>query len=147
MRAVQQMLAFLYHIVRKSSVPKNVIYEQFFQAPFVRRFCEQEGIEEATIEAAKRRCPFLLNILSSLGLIRSERSDVEILKLMLIPEIVRADVREPRTVTDTRIRAVRSAWPQGENQLQGVDLSILRELFGASFLTSSYHLRNIETNE
>ena len=62
MHGAQQMLKFLYHLVREPTVEKKRIYAEFFSAPFVKRFCEQEGIEEATLEAAKHRCPFLLNV-------------------------------------------------------------------------------------
>ena len=48
MHAVQQMLAFLYHICRSRTVNRNEIYDQFFQAPFVKQYCDREGISEAT---------------------------------------------------------------------------------------------------
>ena len=55
MPAVGQMMKFLYQIARQRTVTKDYIYTNFFEAPFVQRFCEQEGIEPATLEAARRR--------------------------------------------------------------------------------------------
>jgi superfamily II DNA or RNA helicase/DNA modification methylase len=96
MHAVQQMLAFLYHVCRAIEIPRGQIYAEFFQAPFVKQFCDQEGIEEATFEASKRRCPFLLNILDACGLVRAERSSITVLKLALLPALVRPYVREEK---------------------------------------------------
>ncbi len=85
MQAVQQMMAFLYHVCRTSNVPRQQIYEQFFQSPFVRQFCDQEGIEEVTLEASRRRCPFLLNILDTCSIITINRANVLVKKLVLTP--------------------------------------------------------------
>jgi superfamily II DNA or RNA helicase len=147
MHAVQQMLAYLYHVVRESVVEKSTIYERFFQAPFVRRFCEQEGIEEATVEASKRRCPFLLNILAACGVVELERSSVQINSLLLLPSLVRSGGREESSKLSARLAAVRKAWPDDASVVGSQDLSILRELFGAAFLTKDYHVKHLETHE
>lgn len=144
MHAVQQMLAFLYHIVRAKTAEKNTVYSQFFQSPFVKRFCEQEGIEEATLEAAKRRCPFLLNILAACGVVALERSRVTILRLLLMPCLIRANSREDEAKVNLRLAAVENAWPTDAEKVQAEDLSILRELFGATFLTPQYHLTPLD---
>ena len=138
MHAVQQMLAFLYHIVREKRIEKNRIYTEFFAAPFVKRFCEQEGIEEATLEAAKRRCPFLLNVLAACGVLTLERSHVVVDKLVLMPSLVMPFAKEERIATIRRFKAVQRAWPSSEAALDPEDLSIVRELFGADFLTAGF---------
>jgi superfamily II DNA or RNA helicase len=147
MHAVQQMLAFLYQIVRKETAEKSAIYEQFFQAPFVKRFCEQEGIEEATLEAARRRCPFLLNILAACGVLDSERSRVNINLLLLIPSLVQANSREEKPKLAARLAAVKNAWPDKADTLDPEDLSILRELFGPKFLTKDYTFARLQIHE
>ncbi len=124
MHAVQQILAFLYHICRSRIVHRNEIYDQFFQAPFVKQSCDREGISEASFEASKRRCPFLLNILDACGIIRTDRSEITIQKLVLMPSVV-------------------AAWPASVSQLADEDISIVRELFGPSFLTDEYYLQNL----
>lgn len=144
MHAVQQMLAYLYHIARRREVQKSTIYEGFFTAPFVKRFCEQEGIEEATIEAARRRCPFLLNILAACGVLTKDQSAVRLNKLLLLPSLIRPFISEDRSLTIKRLAAVRDAWPANAAALEAEDLSILRELFGATFLTGDYWLTTLE---
>ena len=147
MHAVQQMLAFLYHVCRAVQIPREQIYTEFFQAPFVKQFCDQEGIEEATLEASRRRCPFLLNILDVCGLIRTEHSSITVLKLALLPAIVRPYVREEKEKSLSRMRAIERAWPHHTDNLDPEDISIARELFGPMFLTNTYHLREIITVE
>lgn len=142
--AVQQMMAFLYHIVRNNTVEKQRIYQDFFSTPFVKRFCEQEGIEPATEEASKRRCPFLLNILNACGIIEINRSDITIKKLMLIPNLVKSIKDEDETLTQARYEAVKAAWPNNANMLDNHNLSIVRELFGSDFLTENYHLTDLD---
>lgn len=144
MHAVQQMLSFLYHVVRKKTVDKADIYAGFFQAPFVKRFCEQEGIEEATLEAAKRRCPFLLNVLEACGVVSLSRSSVEVQKLVVLPCVVAAHTREDEATLKKRIADLAAAWPRNAAAMSGEDLSILREAFGADFLTDRYFLQTIE---
>lgn len=142
--AVQQMMAFLYHIVRTNTVEKQKIYQDFFSTPFVKRFCEQEGIEPASEEASKRRCPFLLNILNACGIIENNRSDITIKKLMLIPNLVKSVQDEDETLTHKRYEAIKAAWPNNANMLDNHDLSIVRELFGSDFLTENYYLTDFD---
>lgn len=138
MHAVRQMLAFLYHVARRENVPRNFIYEGFFQAPFVKQFMDQEGIEEATPEASRRRCPFLLNLLSALGVVETERQNIRVTGLVLTPDLVRPYAREAQETSTRRLRALRDAWPDKADALSPEDLSIVRELFGADLLTSRY---------
>lgn len=138
MHAVQQMMAFLYQVGRQKTVARSFVYENFFQAPFVRQFLEREGIEEATPEAARRRCPFLLNILSALGITRNSRSEISVEKLMIAPFLLRPHGGESIDEATGRLLRLKAAWPTNEQSLNAEDVSILRELFGASFLTSTY---------
>lgn len=147
MPAVQQMLAFLYWIVRSPTVSREEIYQQFFQAPFVKQFCDQEGIESATDEAARRRCPFLLNILDACGIIHADRRTITVNKLFLLPSLVAPYVGEDRDRSLARLYAVVSAWPNSPELMDNEDLSIVRELFGVDFLTDRYHLHDLEVFE
>lgn len=138
MSAIEQMMRFLYHICRQRTVTREFIYANFFNAPFVERFCEQEGIAPATLEAARRRCPFLLNVLAACRVVRSERSAVQVDKLLLTPALVRQHAQEDPTVVARRFQGVIDAWPSNVEALAVEDVSILRELFGAEFLTDKY---------
>ena len=143
MQAVEQMLAFLYHIEQKTNIPRSEIYEQFFQAPFVKQYCDQEGIEETTLEAARRRCPFLLNILEACDIVESERSGIGVKTLALSPFLVKPYQREETEKSVARLKAHQTAWPDQPQSLDAEDLSILRELFGPRFLTGDYHLSTL----
>jgi superfamily II DNA or RNA helicase len=143
MPAVRQMLAFLYHVARKVTVERSFIYENFFQAPFVQRFMEQEGIEEATLEASKRRCPFLLNLLDALGIIESGRNAVTVRQLVVTPDLVRPYAGEDEALSRKRAQAMIAAWPDHAETLSAEDASILRELFGAQLFTPAYPLAQL----
>lgn len=147
MHAVRQMLAFLYHVICLPEVERNTIYELFFQAPFVKQFCDQEGIEIATLDASRRRCPFLLNILAACDVIDTERSKIAVKKLLLLPSLVKPYRREETETTGARLRAVAGALPASSERLDDEDLSIVRELFGSTFLTKDYYLTKFETIE
>lgn len=77
MPAADQMLRFLRGISKPGiPVPKNQIYEEFFRFQPVLDFCNAVGISPATEEGARHRCPFLLNILESCGLLRQSPTEV-----------------------------------------------------------------------
>jgi superfamily II DNA or RNA helicase len=141
MPAVQQMMAFLYQVCREPVIERNYIYENFFKAPFVRQFLDQEGIEEATLEASRRRCPFLLNLLEAIGVVEREGQSVKLNSLMLIPSLVRAHTREEQEASIKRLVALKAAWPDKTDMLQSEDLGILRELFGAAFVSPAYPIK------
>jgi superfamily II DNA or RNA helicase len=143
MHAVQQMMGFLYQIARKTTVRRSEIYEQFFQSPLVKQYCDQEGIEETTIEASRRRCPFLLNILDACDVLRAETSQVVVKTLVLLPALVKPYLSEKTEVASARLNALQAAWPDKPALLTSEDLSIVRELFGSTFLTNDYYLQNL----
>lgn len=140
MNAVQQMLAYIYHIEQALTISRRQIYERFFKAPFVQQFCDQEGIKEATVEASRRRCPFLLNILEACDIIQGEQNQITVRTLALSPSLVKLYTGEDFETATARLHALESAWPDKADALQSNDLSILRELFGPKFLTTEYHL-------
>ena len=61
------MLNYIYRIERKKKISKSSIYSGFFSAPFVKMYCDQSGIDIATEEGAKHRCPFLVNVLEAMA--------------------------------------------------------------------------------
>ena len=76
MPAVAQMKNFLVSVESDRKVNKTQIYKEFFGYPEVLEFCDLVGIDPASEEGAKHRCPFLLNILESIGFIEQGRFDV-----------------------------------------------------------------------
>ena len=147
MHAVQQMMSFLYQIGRRRTIERSFIYNNFFQAPFVKQFMDREGIEEATQEASRRRCPFLLNLLSAVGLVKTNQSQIWVSQFVLFPELVRSHAGEDIEVAANRLRALKDAWPDQPEYLAAEDLSILRELFGSDFLTNNYIFDEINVIE
>jgi hypothetical protein len=144
MNAVKQMMRYIYHICQRQIIDRKTIYSQFFKTPFVQQFCDREGIKEATEEAAKRRCPFLLNILDACGIVESSRSQITVKRLLLTPDLVKSVETEDDAIAKARLASLKTAWPTNADSLAPQDLSILRENFGPKFLTDEYFLNNLE---
>jgi hypothetical protein len=79
--------------------------------------------------------------------VKLERSHITILKLLLMPSLIQANSREDDAIVRTRLAAVEGAWPANVEKVEAADLSILRELFGAAFLTPTYHITILELTE
>lgn len=146
-QAVQQMLTFIYGICQRKSIPRKEIYQQFGHAPFVQQYCDQEGIEAPTGEAAAHRLPFLLNILDSLGCLQSERSQVVVSKVLLTPSMVQVTRDDDPHILVRRLHAVKAGWPADASKMLLEDLTAVKELFGASFMTGDYPIGKIEIFE
>jgi hypothetical protein len=144
MPAVVQMLSYLYQITRRVNMERSEIYQDFFNAPFVKQFCDQEGIEEATEEAARHRCPFLLNVLESCGIIEQDRHTITVKRFLITASTLRSHRRESMEEAETRAVKLYRTWPDNEAAMDTADVSMLRELFGREFLTKDYHLREAE---
>jgi hypothetical protein len=139
MPAVRQMLRYLFQVEQSHIVEKAKIYENFFQSPSVERFCDAMGIEPGTHESAKHRCPLLLNILESCGVLEQEASHVRLLKLaisadLLVPE--GGDILEGKEIASVLVKhGIQSPSTLSPEQVDG-----LQALFGKTFLSSSYPL-------
>ena len=144
MPAIVQMLSYLYQIARRVRVERSEIYQDFFNTPFVKQFCDQEGIEEATEEGVRHRCPFLLNVLESCGIIEQDKQVITVKKFLITASIVRSQRRETTEEAEARASKLVKAWADNEASMDTADVSILRELFGREFLTQNYFLREAE---
>jgi superfamily II DNA or RNA helicase len=144
MPAVVQILSYIYQVARRISMERSGIYQEFFNTPFVQQFCDQEGIEEATEEAARHRCPFLLNLLESCGIIEQDRRIITVRKFLITGSILRSHRRESMEEAEMRAFKLSQAWPNKEVDMEAADISILRELFGREFLTKNYYLQEAE---
>ena len=166
MDSVNMLLKYLYSIQRKVTIGKAEIYTDFFEAPFVKTYLERHGLESPTDNVIVRRIPFLFNILESLGIVRQGKSNIEVLSFVPAREIVKLNSKENNDDTDNRISRfldfnknfvsiqseALSAVPADskfidnieEMQSQyfsGDEISLLKETFGADFLTKNYHLK------
>jgi hypothetical protein len=141
MHAVGLMLNYLYRVERKKLINKNSIYQGFFSAPFVANYCDRNGIEAATEEGAKRRCPFLLNILEALGIIKQETSSIEVLQFVLSKQTIQLKSKESEKEIFERITKIE----KNPKSLSDEDVSLLKEAFGKDFLTDKYFIKNFKT--
>jgi superfamily II DNA or RNA helicase len=141
MHAVGLMLNYLYRVERKKLIPKASIYGGFFNAPFIASYCDQNGIDAATDTGAEHRCPFLLNILEALGIIKQGRSDIEILTFIYSKPTLQLKAKEPEKDILDRISKLNI----NPNELSNEDVSLLKEAFGKDFLTTHYFIKDFKT--
>jgi superfamily II DNA or RNA helicase len=142
MDAVKHMLKFLFHVNQNNAVlRKDEIYKNYFNAPFIRKYFEQNGIEQDSEEGARRRLPFILNILESFKVIQFVgRSEIEIIQLPLVPHLFSED--KQRQVRN--LEYVRSYYKNSSEPLDHEVIVELRSLFGKDFLTPNYFIKRIE---
>ncbi len=144
MHAVRLMLNYLYRVERQKIISKANIYGGFFNSPEVSKYCDQNGIEEATEEGAKHRCPFLLNILEAMGVLENGRSSIELKKFLASPSLLKAGDKEPEELLNSRIEAIKKYYSEGKIILEEQEISLLKEMFGKDFLTPKYFLDKFE---
>jgi hypothetical protein len=140
MHAVGLMLNYIYRVERKATIPKSNIYQGFFKAPFIANYCDRNGIEAATDTGAEHRCPFLLNILEALGVIKQDRSDIEVLAFVVTNATMQ--IRQKESDKDVLERI--DKFLKDSTGLSSEEISLLRELFGKDFLTAKYHLKQFK---
>lgn len=137
MDAVKHMLIYLFHENKNTThFIKSKVYENYFTAPYINEYFEINGIEIPSLEGAKRRLPFILNILDAFGIITLNRSDFDICKLPLLDCIFTTENYSAKE----NISAVRAYYSTGElpSREQQTDLKLK---FGSTFLTSSYSIK------
>lgn len=136
MDAVNLLLRYLYSIQRKAVIKKSEIYNDFFNAPFVKQYLDRHGLENPTDEVICRRVPFLFNILEAMNIINQDQSNITLLTFVPSIGVVRFDEREPLDAVAKRCQGIACS----PDALSDEDLVRLRELFGLQFLTKEYFL-------
>ncbi len=142
--AVSQMLNYLYRIERKKTISKSSIYSGFFNAPFVKMYCDQSGIDIATEEGAKHRCPFLINVLEAIGILKQDRSNVKINKFLICKQTMQLLQKESEGNITNRIKLVSDFVNKKITKLPSEEESLLKEAYGRDFLTDKYFIKNYE---
>lgn len=140
MDAVNLLLKYLYSIQRKERIKKSEIYNDFFEAPFVKAYLDRHGLETPTEEVRKRRIPFLINILDALGIINQSASEIDVLGFIPAKEVLRFDPSEKDDIIQERIGKLKTFADSGVNNFSPEEVSLLKETFGATFLTTAYYL-------
>ncbi len=138
--AVSQMLNYLYRVERKKTISKSKIYSGFFNAPFVKMYCDQNGIESATEEGAKHRCPFLINLLEAIGVVTQTRNDVAISNFLICKQTMQLQAKESEGVVIDRIKNVSDYLSKKIKILPTDEESLLKETFGKEFLTDKFYI-------
>lgn len=137
MDAVKHMLIYLFNENKnKIHFIKNEVYSNYFEAPYIKSYFEMNGIETPTDEGAKRRIPFILNILDAFGIITINRSDFDLCHLPYIDCIFESD-----SFSATENIAVTKAYFKTGSLPQITQLTELKLKFGAAFLTDQYLLK------
>lgn len=143
-QAVSQMLNYLYRIERKKTISKAAVYSSFFKAPFVKMYCDQSGIDIATDEGARHRCPFLLNLLDSIGIVNQTRSEVVLEKFLVCKQTMELRPKESEGIIADRGKKVFAFLSGKLTIIEAEEESLLKETFGATFLTGKFYLDKYE---
>jgi superfamily II DNA or RNA helicase len=142
MVALSLFLHYIYTL-GKTRLTKSEIYQGFFEAPFVRKFLDQQGIERPTEEGAKHRVPFLINLLESIGIVKQSRSDIELLGFYINNKVLSV-IDEFKDIDTHQIeKQIYLYYDKGEHSLSKKHIELLREVFGEKFLTAEYHLEKL----
>lgn len=78
------------------------------------------------------------------GVVQLDRSTVHVKKLLLCPALVKPHDREDDAIAAQRLVLLLKAWKTRVDILDDSDVSVLRELFGAQFLTDTYAFNDLE---
>ena len=139
------MLNYLYKIERQKTIKKSSVYEGFFKAPFVKMYCDQNGIDIATEEGAKHRCPFLLNLLESIGVLSQTRSEIILSKFLVCKQTMQIYSKESEGNISDRIHRVgKILSAKSSDKLDSEEESLLKENFGKLFLSDKFYLSDFE---
>jgi len=137
--AVKQMLEYLYCDARCVTIQKNSVYLNFFKSPAVLKYCEQNGIEPSTDEAAKHRIPFLFNLLEATGIISQSYSEINVKILLLTDYLIYMPKDTIELVEKRKLNIIKHP-----DKLSNIEIEYLKERFGNEFMTSQYPINIIE---
>ena len=142
--AVSQMLNYLYRVEREKVISKSAIYSEFFRAPFVKIYCDQNGIDVASEEGAKHRCPFLINSLEAIGVLTQTRDEVTLNKFLICKQTMQLQPKESEGNVSKRIENISNYLSKKIKKLDSTEESLLKEAFGKTFLTDKFYLNEYE---
>lgn len=137
MDAVRQALKFLYFENRKKNINKSLFYKLFFQSKEVIDYCELNGIEIPSEEAAKHRLPFILSILEIIGVITIQKSDFTVNKIILFNRLF--DDCDSNVSVDNIINSLST---NNYTKLSENDIEYLKEKFGSEILKSNFYIKS-----
>lgn len=140
MDAVKHMLKFLFHENKNiDTFIRSEVYSNYFNSPFVKSYFEMNGIEQDSEEGAKRRLPFILNILEAFSIIEfTDRSTIKVKQLPIYPILFGDDTAS----IEDNIKATQNYYKN--NAIAEPNIATdLKMLFGKDFLTPSYFIKSL----
>lgn len=144
MDALALFLKYLYKNHDKTSFTKSELYNDFFEAPFVKSYLDRNGIDKPSEEGAKRRVPLLLNLLEALGIIKQGRSDIELLGFYPSPRLFDfVKDEENNSISEQITSKVKKYFVAEEDETTDIEKSVLKEEYGKYFLTKEYYIKKI----
>lgn len=144
MDALALFLKYLYKNHEKIVFTKSEIYNDFFEAPFVKSYLDRNGIDKPTEEGAKHRVPFLLNLLEALGIIKQGRSEIELLGFYPNPRLFDFVKDENNNSISEQVSVkVKKYFNAEEDETTDLEKSLLKEEYGKYFLTKDYYIKKI----
>jgi superfamily II DNA or RNA helicase len=144
MDALALFLKYLYKNHNNTSFTKNELYNDFFEAPFVKSYLDRNGIDKPSEEGAKRRVPLLLNLLEALGIIKQGRSDIELLGFFPSPRLFDFVKDEnDNSISEQVSDKVKKYFNAEEDETTDTEKSLLKEEYGKYFLTKDYYIKKI----
>lgn len=140
MDAVKHMMIYLFRENKNvQEFVKSDVYSNYFNAPYIQRYFEMNGISIPTIEGAKHRLPFILNILDAFGIIEFVGvSRFKIIRFPLVKELF--EDANSEIEVDTLINITKEYFESGAIADREAGI-ILKQLFGVDFLTERYNTR------
>lgn len=125
--AFKFFLYYIYSYSQRDNVPKNEIYQTYFELPCVNNFLNINGIGKPNASAASHRLPFLFNIAESLGILNNKRSEIEITSILISKKLLELGGIEEEEAKEL-VKAIDSGISISSEQLE-----ILKEFFGSNF--------------
>jgi hypothetical protein len=125
--AFKFFLYYIYSYSQRDNVPKNEIYQTYFELPCVNNFLNMNGIEKPNASAASHRLPFLFNIAESLGILNNKRSEIEITSILISKKLLELGGIKEEEAKEL-VKAIDSGISISSEQLE-----ILKEFFGSNF--------------
>lgn len=153
MDAVSLMLRYLYTVQKLKVITRSAIYDDFFNAPFVKAYLDRHGLEIPTEDVRIRRIPFLLNILDAVGIIEQSTKEIEIKSFFPATNLVKILPSDTNEIADERGQRIVKFFKEAqkceksrhmeilERLFKPDEVSVLRETFGKEFLTQDYFLK------
>ena len=118
---------------------KSDVYANYFSAPYIQKYFDMNGISIPTVEGAKHRLPFILNILDAFGIIEFVgASKFRILNIPMVKGLFENDGGEINA--NDLLLAAQAYFNSGIIPSREIS-SVLKQFFGADFLTDAYKIR------